>query len=45
MRLSHHQATIIVQLAQQLAGRPVEVHVFGSRLDDHAKGQRWRDGD
>jgi len=38
MRLSHHQAIQIVQLAQQLAGMPVEVRVFGSRLDDHAKG-------
>jgi predicted nucleotidyltransferase len=38
MRLTHRQATEIVQLARQIAGLPVDVRVFGSRLNDRAKG-------
>lgn len=38
MRLTQRQATEIVQLARQLTGLPVEVRVFGSRLNDRAKG-------
>lgn len=38
MRLTQRQATEIVQLTRQLTGLPVEVRVFGSRLNDRAKG-------
>jgi predicted nucleotidyltransferase len=38
MRLTDHQAAEIVKLARQIAGVPVDVRVFGSRLNDHAKG-------
>ncbi|MBK7324694.1 MAG: nucleotidyltransferase domain-containing protein [Propionivibrio sp.] len=38
MRLSNHQAAEIVKLARQITQRPAVVRVFGSRLDDHAKG-------
>jgi len=38
MRLTDHQAAEIVQLARQIAGVPVDVRVFGSRLNDRAKG-------
>lgn len=38
MRLTHRQAAEIVQLARQFTGVPVEVRVFGSRLNDRAKG-------
>jgi predicted nucleotidyltransferase len=38
MRLTDHQARTIVQLAQDIAGERVQVRVFGSRLDDDARG-------
>lgn len=38
MRLTHRQATEIVQMARQITGLPVDVRVFGSRLNDRAKG-------
>lgn len=38
MRITQRQAAAIVQLARQLTGLPVEVRVFGSRLNDRAKG-------
>ncbi|MBK7357399.1 nucleotidyltransferase domain-containing protein [Propionivibrio sp.] len=38
MRLTNHQAVEIVKLACQITQRPVVVRVFGSRLDDDAKG-------
>ena len=38
MRLTDRQASRILQLAQEVAGIPVDVRVFGSRLDDRAKG-------
>lgn len=38
MRLTHRQAAEIVQLARQITGLPVDVRVFGSRLNDRAKG-------
>lgn len=38
MRLTDQQIQIIRQLAQQVAGSQSRVRVFGSRLDDAAKG-------
>ena len=38
MRLTSQQLHAIVELAHQLAGRQASVRLFGSRLDDHAKG-------
>jgi predicted nucleotidyltransferase len=38
MRLTTQQATEIRDLVNRVAGMPVAVRVFGSRLDDHAKG-------
>lgn len=38
MRLTDNQAKIIRQLANQVAGSQSRVRVFGSRLDDTAKG-------
>ena len=38
MRLTDRQASRILQLSQEVAGIPVDVRVFGSRLDDRAKG-------
>jgi len=38
MRLSDDQAQAIKQLAYQVAGEHAHVRVFGSRLDDDARG-------
>ena len=38
MRLTHHQAQSIRQLAVQVAGTHARVRVFGSRRDDAARG-------
>jgi hypothetical protein len=38
MRLTERQAHDIVQLAHQLVSEQVRVHLFGSRLDDKARG-------
>ena len=38
MRLTDHQAKAIMQLAHEIAGEQVQVRVFGSRLDDDARG-------
>ena len=38
MRLTDDQTQAIKQLAQQIAGEHVHVRVFGSRLDDSARG-------
>ena len=38
MRLTDHQAKAITQLAQEIAGEQAQVRVFGSRLDDDARG-------
>ena len=38
MRLTANQIDFIRQLANQLAGVSAQVRVFGSRLDDTAKG-------
>ncbi len=38
MRLTDHQAETIRKLAIQVAGNQVSVRVFGSRLDDAARG-------
>lgn len=38
MRLTDHQAETIRQLAIQAAGSQVRVRIFGSRLDDVARG-------
>ena len=38
MRLTEHQIHLIRQLAQQVAGSQSRVRVFGSRLDDSARG-------
>jgi predicted nucleotidyltransferase len=38
MRLTERQAARILQLAQEVAGMSVDVRVFGSRLDDRARG-------
>ena len=38
MRLTDHQTRIIRQLASQVAGSQSRVRVFGSRLDDAARG-------
>ena len=38
MRLTDHQARAITQLAHELAGERAQVRVFGSRLDDDARG-------
>jgi len=38
MRLTDQQVQIIRQLAQQVAGSQARVRVFGSRLDDTARG-------
>ncbi|MDO9610955.1 MAG: nucleotidyltransferase domain-containing protein [Serpentinimonas sp.] len=38
MRLTEHQAKQIVELAHAMAGESAQVRVFGSRLDDAARG-------
>ena len=38
MRLTDHQAQSIRQLALQVAGSHARVRLFGSRLDDSARG-------
>jgi predicted nucleotidyltransferase len=38
MRLTEQQAHDIVQLAHQLVSEQARVHLFGSRLDDEARG-------
>lgn len=38
MRLTDHQVKAITQLAHEIAGERVQVRVFGSRLDDDARG-------
>ena len=38
MRLTDHQAQSIRQLALQVAGNHARVRLFGSRLDDGARG-------
>ena len=38
MRLTDHQARAIMQLAHEIAGERAQVRVFGSRLDDRARG-------
>lgn len=38
MRLTDRQASRILQLAREVAGMPVDVRIFGSRLDDRARG-------
>jgi len=38
MRLTDHQAQAIMQLAHEIAGERAQVRVFGSRLDDRARG-------
>lgn len=38
MRLTDRQVTAIRQLARQMAGDQTRVRVFGSRLDDTARG-------
>jgi len=38
MRLSHEQAEQIRQLTRQVAGEQALVRLFGSRLDDAARG-------
>jgi len=38
MRLTDHQVKAITQLAHELAGERAQVRVFGSRLDDDARG-------
>ncbi|HQT31495.1 MAG TPA: hypothetical protein PLE48_09445 [Thiobacillus sp.] len=38
MRLTEHQVRAITQLAHELAGEQAQVRVFGSRLDDDARG-------
>ena len=38
MRLTDQQAQAIMQLAHEIAGERVQVRIFGSRLDDRARG-------
>lgn len=38
MRLTEHQIQAIRQLVHKVAGEQARVRVFGSRLDDHARG-------
>jgi predicted nucleotidyltransferase len=38
MRLTENQIEAICQLARQVVGQSVSVRVFGSRLDDAARG-------
>lgn len=38
MRLTDYQAQAITQLAHEIAGEQAQVRVFGSRLDDDARG-------
>ncbi len=38
MRLSPHEIAIIRQAVSELAGEDARVRLFGSRLDDHARG-------
>jgi predicted nucleotidyltransferase len=38
MRLTSQQTQAIKQLTMQIAGEHARVRVFGSRLDDHARG-------
>ncbi len=38
MRLTDDQIQTVCQLSRQVAGNQVRVRVFGSRLDDHARG-------
>jgi predicted nucleotidyltransferase len=38
MRLTDHQIRVIRQLARHVAGEKARVRVFGSRLDDAARG-------
>ena len=38
MRLSEHQREVILRSAAELAGADADVRLFGSRLDDLARG-------
>ena len=38
MRLSEHYRQVLIQQAQEVVGREVELILFGSRLDDSARG-------
>jgi predicted nucleotidyltransferase len=38
MRLTQHEARMIHRLAHEVAGEQARVRVFGSRLDDEARG-------
>ena len=38
MRIDHQTAKAIPKLAQDIFGQPVEVRLFGSRLNDQARG-------
>ena len=38
MRIDHQTAKAIPKLAHDVFGQPVEVRLFGSRLDDKARG-------
>ena len=38
MRIDHQTAKEIPKLAEDIFGQPVEVRLFGSRLDDQARG-------
>lgn len=38
MRLTDYQVKAITQLAHEIAGERAQVRVFGSRLDDEARG-------
>jgi predicted nucleotidyltransferase len=38
MRIDHQTAKAIAKLAQEIFGQPVEVRLFGSRIDDQARG-------
>lgn len=38
MRLSEHQREVILRSAAELAGADAEVRLFGSRLDEQARG-------
>lgn len=38
MRLTREQIRLIIQTVSRLGSGPAEVYLFGSRLDDHARG-------
>jgi len=38
MRLTHEQTASILKMVQRFAGEKAHVYLFGSRLDDQAKG-------